>query len=1441
MVINNIRTSVSNYFTTPKLVKRETFTCSSMTAATCGHRSERNNLTLTAAVCISQSRICSFTSSARTISASKSDRSLAQVQTQPVIIATLEHDSHADTIVLGQNAVILNYTGRECAVSPYTDDYESITGVPIVKGATGYTCQTTGERWILVFNEALYMGAQIKHSLFNPNQLRHYGCEVNDNPYSGEMTSIISPNGELEIPMKFEGTTLKVTTWTPTPDDLKSYPHIVLSSPREWNPQEVRFPKPSQTAREEFELRNTSAVRLIDDNWPSNFVEDNANCNFDIGHVTHRMISSVRIPDVKEHIQRAEEKPMPVYDSTMPVADDRQDVKLPRVFQTKGRHSDVTPEDLSERWSISIAQAALTLKATTQKYLRSALMPLSRRYRVDRFFEQKQFRAHVYSDTLDGRTRSILGNRYGQVFATKDFFCEIYPIEKKNKAGDALKLFISDYGVMEFLTFDGSKEQTKPKTEFMRQIRKHGIKYHVSEPERPNQNPAEGVIRELRRKWFRVMVRKNVPRVLWDFGAKWVSTTMRLTASHAGKLQGRTPIERVTGETPDISENLDFGFYDLVWYRENAGLGEEKIGRWLGVSTNYGSQMSYWVLTSAGYNVSRTSVQRVTNLEQQTVENITRIADFDLKIRTVFNEEHLQVDGSKANPVAWADFIDGDADFAEEFQNVVSSKHVAEADDTFSPDSYDSYVNMELALDRGDEQPSYARVTKRMKDKDGLPIGTANDNPILDTRVYEVEYADGHKTALAANIIAENLFAQVDQEGNRHVLFSEITDHRFDGSQLTQAEAIVTNKHGNKRRKETTKGCELLALWKDGSTTWVALKDMKDAYPVQTAEYAAENKLSQEPVFAWWCSYVLKKRNRIISKIKSKYWVRTHKYGIEIPKTAAQARQLDAKNGDTLWWDAIMKEMKNVRPAFDIFEGKKEDIGPGYQEIKCHMIFDIKMGENFRRKARLVAGGHTTVTPAALTYSSVVSRDSVRIALTIAALNDLKVLSCDIQNAYLTAKCREKIWTIAGPEFGSEQGSIMIVVMALYGLKSSGAAFRSLLAETLHEMDYVPTKADPDVWIRPAVKANGEEYYEYILTYVDDILSLSADAMKTMRDIQAVFKLKDDKIEEPTTYLGAELSQMRTRDGGKCWTMSSDPYCAAAVKNVETNLAKNGQSLPSKCFNPMISNYRPELDTSKELNADGLQYYQELIGVLRWAVEIGRIDILLEVALLSTYLALPRAGHLEQVIHIFGYLKAHPKRKLAFDPLHPKISESRFQKHDWEDFYRGAMEAIPGDMPPPRGRYMSTHCFEDAGHANDETNRRSQTGILIFCNRAPILWYSKRQNSVEASTFGSEFTSLKTALELIEALRYKLRMFGVPLEGPTNVYCDNEAVFKNVSNPTSVLKKKHHSISFHRCREAVAAKTMRVAKEGTATNLSDLFTKIMTSIKRNQLCDSFMY
>ena len=102
-----------------------------------------------------------------------------------------------------------------------------------------------------------------------------------------------------------------------------------------------------------------------------------------------------------------------------------------------------------------------------------------------------------------------------------------------------------------------------------------------------------------------------------------------------------------------------------------------------------------------------------------------------------------------------------------------------------------------------------------------------------------------------------------------------------------------------------------------------------------------------------------------------------------------------------------MKEMKNLQPAFEVSEKRKEDIPIGYQQIKCHMIFDVKLGENFRHKEILLGRGHTKTAPACITYSSVVSSDSVRIDLTIAALNELYILACDIQNAYLMAVCRE--------------------------------------------------------------------------------------------------------------------------------------------------------------------------------------------------------------------------------------------------------------------------------------------------------------------------------------------------------------------------------------------------------------------------------------------------
>ena len=200
--------------------------------------------------------------------------------------------------------------------------------------------------------------------------------------------------------------------------------------------------------------------------------------------------------------------------------------------------------------------------------------------------------------------------------------------------------------------------------------------------------------------------------------------------------------------------------------------------------------------------------------------------------------------------------------------------------------------------------------------------------------------------------------------------------------------------------------------------------------------------------------------------MKSMYWQTTHRYGIRLPKSIKEAKELDQKNGNTLWWDAITKEMRNVRIAFEDWNKPLSEMLPGYSNLTCHLIFGIKLSENFRRKARFVVDGHKHHVKLSVSYSTVVSRDSVRIVFLLATLNSVEILSCDIQNAYLSAPCRETFYHVAGDEFGSEKGKVFIAKRALYGLRTSGATFRTFIVESFHDMGFKPCNmADPDVWI----------------------------------------------------------------------------------------------------------------------------------------------------------------------------------------------------------------------------------------------------------------------------------------------------------------------------------------------------------------------------------------
>ena len=374
--------------------------------------------------------------------------------------------------------------------------------------------------------------------------------------------------------------------------------------------------------------------------------------------------------------------------------------------------------------------------------------------------------------------------------------------------------------------------------------------------------------------------------------------------------------------------------------------------------------------------------------------------------------------------------------------------------------------------------------------------------------------------------------------------------------------------------------------------------------------------------------------------------------------------------------------------------------------------------------------------------------------------------------------------------------------------------------------------ADPDVWMRPAIKSDGNTYYEYILLYVDDALVVSENAESILRnELGRYFHLKEESIGPPTVYLGSRVRKVQLENGVWAWSFSLSQYVQSAIKNVEEYVGKSKNShlkIPSKAETPLTTSYRPELDVSPELTPRDSAYYQSLIGILRWIVELGRIDICLEVSMMLSHLAMPRKGHLDQVLHIFAYLCKYHNTELVHDLSDPVVEQDVFKQRDWTSSEFGAVqgkEEIPSNMPEPRGLGFIMHMKVDADHASDMMTRRSRMGFLVYLNCALIYWWSKKQNSMESSSFGSEFIAMKQCSEYVRGLRYKLRMMGISCEDPMFIYGDNQSVLANTTIPESRLKKKSQSIAYHFVREGAARDEWQTTYVNTHENEADLLTK----------------
>jgi Reverse transcriptase (RNA-dependent DNA polymerase) len=1421
---------------------------------------------------------------------------LASAVDNPSNKSRTELDSHANMVVCGKHSYVLGRTGRTATVSPFTPDYQALKAVPIVDAALAYDCPYSGRTFILVARNVLHVPS-MDNNLVPPFVMREAGLEVKDTPKihvldpTIEDHSIWFKDACLRIPLSLWGIFSYFPTRKPTLNELKDSSDILMITPdgTHWDPGMDAY------ARNEESMLDWEG-NLVEPRDRLNLIVDDLPDDDAMSHALQ--VSSMEqtiIDHHLKHIDPPDDCPLPLsvelaaisslYDPfslsvlfsehhsaaafagsigsttitpSVYIVDDDSDESDDNVdtdaewflsdvdqyfvssiaAEFSGNKSDAT--HLSKIWRISLQDAQRTLDVTSKHLRREDPNALSRNYPTnDRMLRYRRLKQYFFMDTFfatkkKGRGKSSRGHTCVQLFVSDTGFVFVVPMKSKSQVPQAMKMFAKEVGAPDSFICDHSGEQTsKEVKDFCHLI---GSSLRILEEGTPWANRSELYIGLLKEAVRKDMKESNCPLVLWDYCVERRARINNMTAKNLFQLQGSNAHFTITGEEGDISNLCQFGWYDWCYYRDHTGdfpMPREILGRILGPARGEGNEMAQWVLKANGKVVPRRSCRLLTIAELN--------SEAEQEKRKVFDQLILKRWGSAIEPPEGhtSDVKDELEPYFDEDDPIPSS--VPDYDDPVDANgnainqqpSYDRMINMELALPQGDSL-KLAKVIRRSVNHEGKFTGTYDENPLLNSMTYDVEFPDGEVKEYSANVIAENLLSQVDTEGSHLNIFDCILEHKSNDTALTQEDAYLVTSSGQRRIRKTTEGWMFLVQWKDGSQLWVPLKDMKESHPVETAEYAKARGLEKKPAFAWWVPYTLRKRDCIISAVKTRARKVTHKYGIEIPRSVAHAYDLDARNGNDCWKKALQKEMLNVGIAFEILDdGKSPPIG--WSKQSGHIIFDVKM--DFTRKARWVLDGHKTSTPEGSTYAGVVSRESVRIALTYAALNGLPVMAADIQNAYLQAPSSQKHYIICGEEFGLENvGKKALIRRALYGGKSAGRDFRNHLRHCMSHLGFKSCPADPDVWMRPAMNADGGEYWEYVLLYVDDVLCVSENAERILKgEIGKYFNLKPSSIGPPDIYLGGKLREVILENGVKAWAFGSSQYVQAAVKNVENYLEQKGEKLPCKALTPLKTTYEPQVDVTPELDSIEAAYYQSLIGILRWMVELGRVDICLEVSMMSSHLAMPRQGHLHALFNIFSYLKRNHNSEIVFDPSDPVVDESLFERRDWtaSEFGLSLKEEVPSNMPQPRGMGFVMRAYVDADHAGDTVTRRSRTGFIVYLNSAPVYWLSKKQTGIETSSFGSEFIAMKQCTEYIRGLRYKLRMMGIPCDGPTFVFGDNQSVLANTAIPESILKKKSQSIAYHFVREGCARDEWRTAYVNTHLNPADLLTKLLPSgVKR---------
>jgi Reverse transcriptase (RNA-dependent DNA polymerase) len=1024
-------------------------------------------------------------------------------------------------------------------------------------------------------------------------------------------------------------------------------------------------------------------------------------------------------------------------------------------------------------WSPSLV-VKKTLENTTQFGRSIHLYDNMRKHYKSRYPAMNVSRRNepVATDTIYSDTPAVDdGSKCAQFFIGKHtLVADVYGMKTDAEFSRTLEDNIRKRGAMDLIISDRAKSEISDKVKKI--MRALCIDDWQSEPYHQHQNYAERRYATIKAKANLIMNRTGAPAQTWLLCIEYICYIMNHMSSE--NLDWKTPLQLLTGETSDISAITKFVFWERVYYtkanNDFPSESNEEQGWFVGIADSVGDAMTFKVLSMKTNRILyRSNVRTATDTSKPN----KRVANVDhpshkesIFIRS--RSDDVTIDHDKVTKLVQYDPID----------------LIGKTYRTIDNDTNEEIVKKVIKLIENDEKESKSKE-ERYK--------------------YLVE----HPNKDIMEIVCYNEILQY---------IDELLDERRSSEEVYLQFKRIADHSGPLRTNDPNyKGCKynVYVEWVDGTYSWEPLNRFGQDDPVTVAEYGKQHQLLDLPV---WKKYKrILNNNKVLKTIIQNANVYrgklNTKYGYEVPNNHTDAMMLDLKNGNNKWKDAAnleIKQLMDYKTFVDIGKGTKPP--DGYQKIIYRMIYDVK--HDGRHRGRLVAGGHLTPTPIEGTYSGVVSLRGIRLIIGIAVMNDRKIWSTDIGSAYLEATTQEKVYIVAGREFGELEGHTLLVDKALYGLKSSGLRWHERLADALRDMGFTPCIAEPDIWM----KTNGD-HYDYIAVYVDDLCIISDNPESIVKDIEETHRFKLKGTGPIEFHLGCDFFQ--DADGTLC--IGPRKYIDKLCGKYEEMFGEK----PKHYQSPLEKNDHPELDESDLLPSSDITIYQSMIGALQWAVSLGRFDIHTAVMTMSQFRIAPRIGHLKRLQRIYGYLRQYRSGAIRVRMELPNYEDLQNNDiHDWSySVYGKVEEVIPTNIPKPLGKGIITTTYVDANLYHDYVSGRAVTGILHLINKTPIDWYSKKQSTVEVATYGSEFVAARIATDQIIDLRNTLRYLGVPVVGKSYLFGDNNSVIMNSTIPHSSLKKRHNALSYHRVREAVSAKIIGFYKIKGDENPADILSK----------------